>query len=668
MVIPASEGKPAELFLPAPGHIDRSEVFRWHISTRNFFAWIAGVPLVGNHLGQALADLLQRMFRWRDTSADCVEDLLIYADQMGYSTVENCPDYALSMLFFSELWRLDNVYVDAFAHCVGMNDLLTHSDEYDPLSEVSKALITRGHLEMDIHIHHATNALTNLLEEELSPAYLGLSTEARNHLDDFRSFLYSYLIAKQGYWPPSASQYFSMDLCQSLHADFRKLYEFLADKNSCHNSQPFRGVTGGICVLQNIRSFDVRYKHDPLPFAIPLLPDSHDISSQSQKGLRSFIPGTKDGKADRVDRARQSLRAATNQQAEVFAHPLLIQHFIAFEDECAGRPDSKLSMADARKVRWILIYGIVQKLASIVHTPPEVRSSSDITYPMCVLTTGLPPWREISMSCASSVYSDTMKESSLQADIDPSQRSSSPTMSIHPDCEIDDYFGCLPNHSSSDQLPEVFKEDNKKREIPRSSLKDPVKFIKRSSLRFKRNSLGPIRSVTTSDLTDEGYDTSCLAKDMSTAQSPSQPLNGSSTKSESSALHSSGNRISSPHDLPPLQTADAQDTPLDRNDSSKSLVERSTTSSVPSLTFSHGSRESFEWRESNSPTPHSSHPSSNMQDTTIGRHQTYSDDVDDRIGPQKALQLLTLQENEVKPRFEQRPKRTGPKSRIWIED
>lgn len=62
---------------------------------------------------------------------DCVEDILIYADQLRYSAVENSPDHALAMLDFAESNTIRNVWIDAFAHCVGMNNELAQSTEFE---------------------------------------------------------------------------------------------------------------------------------------------------------------------------------------------------------------------------------------------------------------------------------------------------------------------------------------------------------------------------------------------------------------------------------------------------------------------------------------------------------------------------------------------------------
>lgn len=120
-----------ELYLPAPTDSLRQGVFRWHITTRNVFAWMCQKPLIGEHLGESLCNLLERIAVWRDASADNIEDILVYADACGYSAVENCADHALAMLYFAEKFELKHVWIDAFAHCVGMNDMLVQSHEFE---------------------------------------------------------------------------------------------------------------------------------------------------------------------------------------------------------------------------------------------------------------------------------------------------------------------------------------------------------------------------------------------------------------------------------------------------------------------------------------------------------------------------------------------------------
>lgn len=123
------EGK-YELYIPAPDACPREDAFSYHITTRNFFAWLCGKPLVGNNLGKALVDLLERMSVYR-ADEDNIRDLVKYAEKAGYTKFGHYPDYALSMLYFAEHCQLAGMYTDAFTHCVGMNEILSDSTEFE---------------------------------------------------------------------------------------------------------------------------------------------------------------------------------------------------------------------------------------------------------------------------------------------------------------------------------------------------------------------------------------------------------------------------------------------------------------------------------------------------------------------------------------------------------
>lgn len=115
--------------MPTPEGTSRENAFDWHITTRNLFAFVLGRPLVGEHMGQAFVDLQERLRIVRPSSNNH-QDFLDYADTQGYRDFTECTDYALAMLFYAEHYKLRDVWIDAFAHCVGMNDSLALSPEY----------------------------------------------------------------------------------------------------------------------------------------------------------------------------------------------------------------------------------------------------------------------------------------------------------------------------------------------------------------------------------------------------------------------------------------------------------------------------------------------------------------------------------------------------------
>ena len=126
---PSSVGK-YELFIPAPSHLNREEALQYHLTTRNFFAWMFEKPLVGHKLGQSLVSLLERMNEFRPDQEENLDDLLAYIDAQGYTDFRDCPDHALAVLHFAETNELRELWTDAFVHCAGMNDDLVTSAEF----------------------------------------------------------------------------------------------------------------------------------------------------------------------------------------------------------------------------------------------------------------------------------------------------------------------------------------------------------------------------------------------------------------------------------------------------------------------------------------------------------------------------------------------------------
>lgn len=134
---PTSSKNVVELYIPAPEDASREVSFNWHITTRNFFAFVFGKPLVGKNMGQAMVDLQERMRLFRSGRVNNHQDFLDYTENQGYRDFVECTDYALAMLYYAEHYRLRDVWIDAFVHCVGMNDTLSLSPEFEVCSLVS---------------------------------------------------------------------------------------------------------------------------------------------------------------------------------------------------------------------------------------------------------------------------------------------------------------------------------------------------------------------------------------------------------------------------------------------------------------------------------------------------------------------------------------------------
>lgn len=120
-----------QLYIPSPPAAERGQAFLYHTATRNLFAWIFGKSLVGTHLGGALVGLLNSMNQFRTPGEDNVQAIMDYMDEEGYADMRSQPDHALAVLFFAEHFHFKDLWVDAFAHCTGMNERLVQSAGFE---------------------------------------------------------------------------------------------------------------------------------------------------------------------------------------------------------------------------------------------------------------------------------------------------------------------------------------------------------------------------------------------------------------------------------------------------------------------------------------------------------------------------------------------------------
>lgn len=250
---------------------------------------------------------------------------------------------------------------------------------------------------MNVRLERAGKSLGSFLDEDLSGAYLGLGVAAQAHLDRFRSWLISFYVGKFGYWPPAptngSSNALPKSIYRSMYFEFRKLYEYLVDPLSSNSIQDNRPADGGLCVLQNIKAFDKRHKYTSLPHPLPLVPEiSRPVNKQKSNGmLRVF--GNRQAKFDRRATALAALSAATNPDNLAVMECPLVREYLYFEKTWTMKESETVTCAEARKVRWILIYAVLQTLICVTRAPREVRDTDGVSYPLCCQVAGTPPWK-----------------------------------------------------------------------------------------------------------------------------------------------------------------------------------------------------------------------------------------------------------------------------------
>ena len=247
---------------------------------------------------------------------------------------------------------------------------------------------------MDLRLERAGASLGNFLENDLSGA-LGLGRDAQSHIERFRSFLHTFYVGQHGYWPPvsvdGSSSALPKEVYRSMYFDFRDLYEYLCDTTSGASIQDNKPVDGGICVYQNVEAFDQRHKYTSLPHPLPLIPKIPTPPNTRSTFGRMF--GGKRANTERRLAASDALWAASNFGDDSVTRFGLVREYSRFEKQWTMLEQSSVCCADARKIRWLLIYAILQILISATRAPREVRDTEGVSYPLCCQTGGTPPWK-----------------------------------------------------------------------------------------------------------------------------------------------------------------------------------------------------------------------------------------------------------------------------------
>ncbi|KAK5056105.1 hypothetical protein LTR84_012658 [Exophiala bonariae] len=393
-----------ELYIPAPSGAGLEEVFNHHITTRNFFAWLYNRPLAGRTLGQALVDLKERIDVYRPEGFDQNKlEVISFAENQRYLDFRECVDHALAALYLAERIQIEDLWIDSFAHCVGMSHRgLRSSIEYAVVNAKSKTVINRARLEMDLRLDRVNKSIVNFFENDVSGSFLGLPQPARDHLDRFRTFLKNFYSEQHGgSWPPED---FEVEAVQQaiygrVFSDFQNLYQHLVDPESSNTlAENDISKSGGVCALQNIQAFDTKHKYEPLAQPLPLLPkivepaNAPRTKNQRRKSWNP-IQWRKAEKEARKTQNKEALIAASNRDFLLMECPL-VRSYTDFEIKTVDDDLEGLSAVEGRKVRWILVYAVLQVFHSIAQPPKQVRNAANLSYSLCCHAPEQMPWQQ----------------------------------------------------------------------------------------------------------------------------------------------------------------------------------------------------------------------------------------------------------------------------------
>ncbi|ORY66997.1 uncharacterized protein BCR38DRAFT_323403, partial [Pseudomassariella vexata] len=424
-----------EMYFPTPSNMTKTNATLHHVATRNVFALLYHASLVGLSLCQALSDLHARLQIYMPSDNDNVGTILNYLSARGIDDPQNDVETAVSLLAWSESpeVRWEEGWREAFLHCAGMYDRVDQCADFKSITPITRALLERACLETQLRVQAAEERLATFGYGDIWPSSGPIATgPARAAADRLQQFLTAYYTKIYSSWPPpecgarttdGEDMWLTRTVAQRLQKDFGALYDYLVNRDiiwdesetrssrkwmmvSESGNRAFDPDTADLPLTDMLIEFDNRMRFPHIPHPYPLVPDSIPPVTAPGAGRDKSKKGDKDkdkekNKAndDRILERRVQLAytEATNIYVlgSEFTHSDLIENFVKFEkSDQIGAVDPSA----ARRGRWVLIYGILQTLASVSVDSPNVRYKDSVAYHLSPRLKGTktPPWKGVS--------------------------------------------------------------------------------------------------------------------------------------------------------------------------------------------------------------------------------------------------------------------------------
>ena len=405
-----------EIHFPPPTEGSKTTILRYHITTRNLFAFLTKKPLVGLTFYQALVDLHQRLHLYMPQGTDCTRLLIDYLTESNHQNVSNDPAAAAGLLAWSEeaevQWR--DGWREGFVHCCGMYTRLVTIPEYADISHTSRTLLERSHLELEARIADAERRLSSFDFDDMWSGTEIQLHPSRLVFDQFRRFLQQhYAKANNKHWPPHSTNrevggvWLTSSIVFQLQRDFAALYEYHVDRGVVwerrrdtgaayrnfirqvdHQLVEVRGTE--ICLAELFSRFDEKHKSSHIPHPFPLLPNKTTINNETKQVKTSFFSSKSRALEKRIIFAFSEASNATLLGPEITLNGLT-EAFLRFEkSDDIGNVDPQ----NARRARWILLYGVLQVLSTLSVDTPDLFFSEGVSYFLNPRLKGTPPWRK----------------------------------------------------------------------------------------------------------------------------------------------------------------------------------------------------------------------------------------------------------------------------------
>ncbi|KUI70856.1 hypothetical protein VM1G_06478 [Cytospora mali] len=461
-----------EMYFPPPSNASKTEQLRHNIATRNIFAILCHASLVGLSLSQALTDLHARMEQYMPQSdTDNLFTIISYLSARGIDDVRDDAETAISLLAWCEdpKVRWEEGWREAFFHAAGMYGsnkerfLMESCSDFKRLSPITRALLERASLEMHLRVQSAEERLAAFSFEDMWPPSFSMispisggpprpspAKESADRLQRF--FVDHYRVVYGGRWPPpppgrvaaprdgDESLWLTRTVAQTLQKGFGALYEYLVNRDivwdgsetrssrkwlmvSKSGNKAFDADTADLPMTDLLIEFDNKQRYPHIPHPYPLVPESiqpclgatnagANTGGDGSKGILKRSKTTSDTVTSQRSGATEwRVQLAYTESSNIytlgsdFTQSDLIDAYVKFEKhDRIGEVDPSV----ARRGRWILIYGILQTLASISVDAPNVRYTEGVSYHLDPRLKGarIPPWSKNNKHASNTCISD----------------------------------------------------------------------------------------------------------------------------------------------------------------------------------------------------------------------------------------------------------------------
>lgn len=407
-----------EIYVAWPGSETGVHSTLWHITTRNFFAMLCDAnSLIGTTLFECLTRLWDRLATYPDylgRKTDVVKFITDYILRHEFDDVRNSQSYAASLLAFSELpdiqWR--DGYIEAFVHCVGMlNAGLQLVPEWRLVMPNTKMFIESASLEMEERVHRAQRWFFSFNFTEMWPTTSAPPSASHAAFDRLRRWLSNYYGNVFLHWPPTSNDqmWLTHDMVDRLRRDFHGLYDHLVDRQIMFDGteyrpgqkwtiigksgQSFRADTPDLAFTDILLGFDQRHGFPHIPHPYPHTPGSIPVVYKPKTTFQLKKPATPSEATAQSFRKARSYSDASNVYflRNQIDYREFVTDFIKFEQV------DQLDYVDpfeARRGRWLLVYGVLQVLATVSVDSPNLRYHDCVRYHISPRMKGVVPWAE----------------------------------------------------------------------------------------------------------------------------------------------------------------------------------------------------------------------------------------------------------------------------------